>query len=113
MIYNPEFNNTIQKTVIDKSLDIKLKNNDILIKKIIYDFLSDKCQHCNKEIINPRIINTIHVCEKCINYYIYCAQDNCCNVIYHKNIKHNDRCNSCLSWYCSSHKYNQCYCHKN
>jgi len=107
-IYNPEFNNKIQKESIENVLNGLLKDNEILLKNEIYSFLSGKCDHCSEEIINPRIINTIHVCEKCINNYIYCCKDKCKNVIINPN--YNERCNSCLAWYCDNHQEDKNHC---
>lgn len=111
MIYNRNFDNNIQKNTIDNCLDIKLTNNEILLTKHIYSFLSDKCEHCKTLIINPQIINgKYHVCDKCINYYIYCGKDKCKNIIF--NPKYIERCKHCLSWYCKNHQ-DKCHCKSN
>ena len=107
-IYSREFSNKIQKKVINDTLDKLLKNNDVLLKNNIYSFLSGKCDRCSEEIVNPRLINTIHVCEKCINKYIYCTEEGCCVVSFHKDCK--KRCKRCLSWYCRNHNPDKCYC---
>lgn len=110
-IYNKNFDNSIQKEIIDKCLEQKLKNNEISLTKHIHSFLSDKCNHCKTHIVNPLIINgKYHICDKCINYYIYCADDNCKKIIF--NPKYIERCKFCLSWYCKNHQTDICYCHK-
>lgn len=108
-IYNPYFSNIIQHKIINDTLDKLLKNNDILITNKILEFLSGNCDHCNSIIVNPRIIDgNIHVCEKCINHYIYCVKDECRKISHYKNIKYNDRCKKCLSWQCNRHKKEKC-----
>lgn len=105
--YNTKYN--IQKKVIRDILDTVLQNNDIHLIKYILSFLSDKCDHCKKTIINPRVIDgNKHICHKCVNYYIYCTKKNCKEIIH--NLKSNDRCSRCLSWYCVKHIKKLCYC---
>ena len=111
LIYARKFDNVIQKEVITTSLDTMLKNNDILVTNIIFSFLSDKCDYCNKIIINPQTLDNKHICNKCINYYVYCAKDSCRILVY--SPKWNDRCSHCLAWYCCDHKVGEgekCYC---
>ena len=108
-IYDPFFENKIQREVINIALDKLLINNDMLLKSTITSFLSGNCDHCNILIFNPRLIDgKIHVCERCINKYIYCSVDECRNIKHYNHIKYQDRCQKCLSWFCEEHQEQFC-----
>ena len=103
---NPVLDNIQQKYVINKSMDKLLKNNDIFIRKIIYEYLEDKCIHCQSNVVNPYPINDKTVCQWCIHKYIFCGKKDCSRMIY--NPVFQTRCKYCLSWHCPKHKHEKC-----
>lgn len=103
---NEKYRNKPQKMMIDLCLNKKLTNNDLHIKNIVYEFLSSKCNHCEKIIVNPLYINSNPVCMDCINKYIYCCKTGCKELSY----KPKKRCRRCYGWYCNLHYKRVCRC---
>ena len=105
---NFDYNKT-QETVINKTLNKLLVNNDLLIKKMVFDYLYENCFHCGTKLCNSLYkLNGDPVCIRCVNYYIYCAKNKCDKVVFKP--KYKDRCKFCLSWYCCEHRKSKCFC---
>ena len=97
-----KLNNTNQINIIEEVIDKVLINNDILIKKHLYTFLTDKCENCNMKIINPRQYdNDVIICDLCIHQYIFCCMDGCKMIEKYSRKK---SCRYCYAWFCDKHK---------
>lgn len=111
---NNNSKNLIQKitnkkhlNVINEYLNINLKNNEISLKKNIFNYLIDYCEHCSNIIVNPKKIGKYHICKICIDYYVYCVNEDCIEMVY--NPVYNNRCTICLGWCCDEH-LDSCCC---
>ena len=108
---NHLYHNKLQNNVIEKVLDKILENNDILIKRNVYNYLSGKCENCKDNVINPVIFdNKKIVCTKCIHRYVFCVKRGC-KTIKLFNKAWNESCSKCFGWLCSKHKTDdKCCC---
>lgn len=111
---NKKYSNKKQLKVIDKYLKPALINNDLSIKNIIIEYLSDKCIRCDKKVINPPIEKTGGkiICMKCIHFFRYCFEKDCSQLEYINKYEWDSMCKKCYAWRCSKHKEIICSCGK-
>lgn len=96
-----DFETSLKETIF-KSLDIKLKDNDIRIVNTIQNFLTDQCKDCYQHTTNPGTIirNGVetNICQPCYKKYKTC----CCKTCNYIGTTFNE-CNGCKKTGCNRH----------